>query len=102
VWDPSYPHHGNTIHSQQQQQQEFQHQVEYTQPYDHHGLNIDFSQSHPQSCGNEVDVHPTMQHYAPGLDTLFEPVSYGVGIDITTHNGQTLDYQFNDMVHEYH
>jgi hypothetical protein len=107
MWDPSYPNNNTAVHPQhpQQQQQEYQHQPEYTPNYDHGGdmgLNIDFSQSHPQTCGVEADVHHGMQHYTPGLETLFEP-SYGVGVgDITGHNGQALDYQFNDMVHEYH
>jgi hypothetical protein len=105
VWDPSYPKNGTAVHQQQQQQQEYQHQHEFAQSYDHHGAdmnnNIDFSQSHPQMCGGgEADIHNGMHHYTPGLETLFEP-SYGVG-DVTGHSVQALDYQFNDMVHDYH
>jgi hypothetical protein len=111
VWDASYPKNGTVVQQQQQQQyqqqqQDYQHQAEFTQSYEHHGadisLNIDYSQSHPQMCGGgEIDVHHGMQHYTQGLETLFEPSSYGVG-DVTGHGVQALDYQFNDMVHEYH
>jgi hypothetical protein len=61
-------------------------------------IGMDFSQSQLQPCGGEVDMHHGMQPYGPGLDTLFEPSYGGGGGDHVV----AVDYQYNDMVHEYH
>lgn len=90
----------------QVQEYRYQHQ-EYTQTYDHTyeqhvgdmSIGMDFSQPQPQPCGVEMDMHHGMQQYAPSLDSLFQP-SYGGG-DITGHVA-AVDYQYHDMVHEYH
>jgi hypothetical protein len=89
------------MHDYQQQHIDFT--QTYEQTYEQHGgdmsIGIDFSQSQPQPCGGEMDMHHGMHQYGSGLDALFEP-SYGAG-NITGHVS-VVDYQYNDMVHEYH
>jgi len=103
-----WPTSDTAMHVPQEQVHDYQYQhPEYTQTYDQmyerHGgdmsIGMDFSQPHMQPCGGELDMHHHMQQYGPGLDTLF-PAAYGGG-DITGHVA-TVDYQYNDMVHEYH
>jgi hypothetical protein len=98
----------SVMHPPQEHGHDYQyHQAPLAQAYEHmyepHGgdmnIGMDFSQSLPQPCGH-IDMHPGMQQqYNSGLDTLFEPSSYGGG-----DMGQVpaVDYQYNDMVHEYH
>jgi len=79
----------------------------YEQTYEQHGggvggdmsIGMDFSQVQPQSCVGEMDMHHGMHQYAPGLDALFDS-SYGAG-NVTGHVS-AVDYQYNDMIHEYH
>ena len=102
-----WPTNDSAMHPPHQQAHEYSHQHTgfthtYDHPYEQHGgdmcIGMNFSQSHPQPCGGEMDMHHGMQQYGPGLDTLFEP-SYGG--DVTGHVS-AVDYQYNDMVHEYH
>ena len=96
----------SAMHRHVEQAHEYQYQPsEYLQAYEQtyeqqHGgdmnMAVDFSQqSHPQPCG--VDMG--MQQYGQTYDPLFQP-SYCAG-DVTGHVA-ALDYQFNDMVHDYH
>jgi len=101
-----WPGNDAVMHPPQEHGHAYQYQQpSLAQPYDHMyeqhsgdmSIGMDFSQSHPQPCGR-VEMHPGMQHYSSGLDTLFEP-SYGGG---DMGHVPTVDYQYNNMVHEYH
>jgi len=103
-----WPANDSVMHMQAEQAHEYQYQHSefaqtYEPTYEQHGGNMnmamDFSQSHPQPCGVEMDMHHGMQQYGQTLDTLFEP-SYCAG-DVTGHV-TAVDYQYNDMIHEYH
>ena len=102
--------HNSAMRQPQEQVHEYQNQQHhhgfvqtYEPTYEQHcgdmGIGMDFSHSQPQQmCGPEMDMHHGMQQYAPGLDTLFEPT---YGSDVAGHVA-VVDYQYNDMVHEYH
>jgi hypothetical protein len=89
------------VHEYPHQHTEFM--QSYEQTYQQHtgdmNMGMDFAQSHQQPCGGEMDMHLGIQQYGLSLDTLFEP-SYGGG-DLMGHVS-AVDYQYNDMVHEYH
>lgn len=65
------------------------------------GLNMGYSQlaSHQDMQGCGPGQQGGMQsHYAPGLETLFEP-TYATG-DLVGH-GSGTDFQYSDMIHDY-
>lgn len=106
IWNSGYEIAEATPEQQQQMQMQMQLQEhhEYQQPQPEYAqtynqvLQMEYSQAHEQqTCAPELAMH---NYAAPTLDTLFEPSSYH-GDMMSPPQDQGLEYQFNDMVHDY-